>query len=181
MFQNLFNLHREFAFDEVIINERRIAESFQYRPSLLPNIEKLRFSPHSTITNNEKNRLTFAATPTPKTFIPTSTSFSNRADIEAFQHKKESIQSIESNEIDLTKLIRETYANNTYRIQIYILSFAKSFYIDLNHLNFLKYQKIGNNNKNQLLHLRKKFPNEQYHVMMLYLLVLINDLFFFII
>jgi hypothetical protein len=116
MFQNLFNLHREFAFDEILINERQIAELFQYRPSLLPNIEKLRFSTHSMIINNEKNRLTFAATPTPKTFIPISTSFSNRADIEAFQQKKESIQPIESNEIDLTKLIRETNANNTYNI-----------------------------------------------------------------
>jgi len=118
MFQNLFNLHREFAFDEILINERQIAELFQYRPSLLPNIEKLRFSTHSMIINNEKNRLTFAATPTPKTFIPITTSFSNRADIEAFQQKKESIQTIkspiESNEIDLTKLIRETYSNNTY-------------------------------------------------------------------
>ncbi len=118
MFQNLFNLHREFAFDEVLINERQIAESFQYRPSLLSNIEKLRFVTHSVITNGEKNRLTFAATPTPKTFLSTSTSFSNRPDIEAFQQKKESIQTIkspiESNEIDLTKLIRDSYANNTY-------------------------------------------------------------------
>jgi hypothetical protein len=108
MFQNLFNLHREFAFDEVLINEHQIARTFQYRPSLLSNIEKLRFP---------KNPLTFAATSTPKTFLSNSTSFSNRADIEAFQQKKESNQRIpspiESNEIDLTKLIRDTYANNT--------------------------------------------------------------------
>jgi hypothetical protein len=118
MFQNLFNLHREFAFDEVLINERQIAESFQYRPSLLSNIEKLRFSIHSMTTNIEKNRLTFTATPTPKTLLPKSTSFSNRPDIEAFQQKKKPIQPIkspiESNEIDLTKLIRETYSNTTY-------------------------------------------------------------------
>jgi hypothetical protein len=124
MFQNLFHLHREFAFDEVLFNERHIAESFQYRPSLLPNIEKIRFPVQSVITNTDKSRLTFAATPTPKTYLPTpvrSTSFSNRADIEAFQLKKESIptktiQPIESNEIDLTQFIRDAYPNNTYVI-----------------------------------------------------------------
>jgi hypothetical protein len=131
MFQNLFNLHREFAYDEIIVNERQIAESFQYRPSLLSNIERIRFnapsiipssiSTSNLITNTDKNRLTFAATPTPKTSLSTavrSTSFSNRADIEAFQQKKETIQPvrpiIESNEIDLTKLIRDSYSNNRY-------------------------------------------------------------------
>ncbi|CAF2607879.1 unnamed protein product [Rotaria sp. Silwood2] len=134
MFQNLFNLHRECAFDKVLVTERQIAESFQYRPSVLYNIEKIVFSinsiissssAHSNIKHNEKNHLTFAATPTPKTTLSTpmhSTSFSNRADIEAFQQKKNSIPSktipiatspIDSNEIDLTKLVRETYLNNT--------------------------------------------------------------------
>jgi hypothetical protein len=121
MFQDLFHLHRESAFDEVLRNEHRLAEAFQYRPSLLPNIEKLRLSTHSMLTNIDKNHLTFAATPTPKTLIPISTSFSNRADIEAFQKRKEPIRRspIESNEIDLTKLIRETYANNTYVFRFY--------------------------------------------------------------
>jgi hypothetical protein len=138
MFQNLFNLHREFAFDEVLINELQIAESFQYRPSLLPNIEKISFPTQSVITNIDKNRLSFAATPTPKTLLPTpvrSTSFSNRADIEAFQQKKEpipskTIQPIESNEIDLTKFIRETYPNNTYVIRFYLneIEFFKILY-----------------------------------------------------
>ena len=128
MFQNLFNLHREFAFDEVLYSERQIAESFQYRPSLLPNIEKIRFPIHSVTAN----RLTFAATPTPKTFLTTpvrSTSFSNRADIEAFQKKKQSVlpKPIESNEIDLTKFIRETYSNNSYVIFCYLLRFYESF------------------------------------------------------
>jgi hypothetical protein len=107
----------------------------------LPNIEKIRFSKppiissssiNSVITNADKNHLIFTATPTPKTSLPTpvhSASFSNRADIEAFQQKKEPIQSkpirimqspIESNEIDLTKLVRDTYSNNTYVIYISI-------------------------------------------------------------
>lgn len=114
MFQKLFILHREFAFNDVLINERQIAESFQYRPSLVPNIEKLRFFKHSVITNNEKTRLTFSPTPTPKIVLPAHTSFSNRADIEAFQQKKEPIQTIESNEIDLTKFIRDEYTKNKY-------------------------------------------------------------------
>ncbi|CAF0792586.1 unnamed protein product [Rotaria sordida] len=134
MFQNLFNLHRECAFDEVLASERQITESFKYRPSVLFNIEKIHFpinsiisslSTHSDIKHSEKNHLTFAATPTPQTSLPTpirSTTFSNRADIEAFQQKKNSIPSktmqitkspIDSNEIDLTQLIRETYPNNT--------------------------------------------------------------------
>jgi len=123
MFQNLFNLHREFAFDEILITEHQISQSFQYRPSLISNIEKLRLP-----MNNEKNSLTFTATPTPKTFLSNSTSFSNRADIEAFQQKKESNQRIpspiESNEIDLTKLIRDTYANNTYELKFQIFDFS---------------------------------------------------------
>jgi hypothetical protein len=102
MFQNLFRLHREFAFDEVLTNEGRIARAFQYRPSLISNIEKLRFTNNSTT----------------KKILPNSTSFSNRAHIEAFQQKKETSQrilpTIESNEIDLTKLVRDTYANDTY-------------------------------------------------------------------
>ncbi|UJR27844.1 hypothetical protein I4U23_009109 [Adineta vaga] len=76
---------------------------------------------NSVIANTEKNRLIFSATPTPKTAVHL-TSFSKRADIEAFQQKQESMQlksieklptPIESNEIDLTKLIRDTYPNNT--------------------------------------------------------------------
>ncbi|CAF1288436.1 unnamed protein product [Adineta steineri] len=134
MFQNLFNLHRELALDAVIINERQIAATFQYRPSVLPNIEKIRFSKTSVIssslvnsvmTTTDNNRLIFTATSTPKASAPTpvhSTSFSNRADIEAFQHKKESLESkstpkqyssIESNEVDITQLVRDTYSNNT--------------------------------------------------------------------
>ncbi|CAF4770370.1 unnamed protein product [Rotaria sp. Silwood1] len=133
MFQNLLNLQHDCAFNEVLASERQIAESFQYRPSVLFNIEKICFSinsmissssTHSDIKHTDKNHLTFTATPTPKTSLPTpsrSTSFSNRADIAAFQQKKNSIPSktipivqspIDSNEIDLTKLIRETYPNN---------------------------------------------------------------------
>ena len=134
MFQNLLNLHREFAFDKVLLSERRITESFQYRPSVLPNIQKLRLpkppslssssSMHSVISNTERHRLVFSPTPTPRTRLPTpvhSTSFSKRADIETFQHKQESlplkstqkpISPIESNEIDLTKLVRETNPNH---------------------------------------------------------------------
>ena len=82
MFQNLFDLHRELPFEQILLHERQIAQSFQHRPRLLPNIEKLRCST-STVS---------LAAPV----IPFS--FSNRPEIE-------------SNEIDLTKLIRDTYAN----------------------------------------------------------------------
>ncbi|CAF3205443.1 unnamed protein product [Rotaria socialis] len=125
MFQNLFNLHRQGAFERVRISEHQIAESFQYRPSVLANIEKLRL-PMNSITSSssihsEKNHATFTATPTPNTSLATpvrSTSFSNRADIQAFQQKKNPVSlkilpAIESNEIDLTKLIRETNQNKT--------------------------------------------------------------------
>lgn len=96
MFQNLFHLHREFAFDEVIKQEQRIAELFQYRPTLLPNIEQLRAT------------LSVKSTP--------NKSFSNRADINAFQHKTETSlpripSPVPSNEIDLTKFIRDTQPN----------------------------------------------------------------------
>jgi hypothetical protein len=125
MFQNLFSFHREFAFDKVLLHERRIAEVFQYRPCLISNIDKLGFPMTSVLINQETNPLHFSAKRTPKTFLSASTSFSNRADIEAFQQKKQSpIQRIptpiESNEIDLTKLIRDTNQNNTYVFEVEI-------------------------------------------------------------
>ncbi|CAF1092793.1 unnamed protein product [Rotaria magnacalcarata] len=123
MFQNLLNLHNRGDFERVRISEHQIAESFQYRPSVLANIEKLRL-PMNSITSSsrihsEKNHASFTATPTPNISLATpvhSTSFSNRAEIQAFQQKKNPVSpkilpAIESNEIDLTKLIRETNQN----------------------------------------------------------------------
>lgn len=106
MFRKLFILHREFAFHDVIHHESQIAQLFQYRPSLLPNIKSLQFL--------LQNSLRFSSTPIPNTTISSSISFSNRADIEAFQQKKQVIPIIESNEIDLTKLIRDTNPNKKY-------------------------------------------------------------------
>lgn len=104
MFQHLFHLHREFAFDEVLTSEQRIAELFQYRPSLLSNIEKLR------------------ATLPIKPIVTHSKGFSNRADVEAFKQKTDSTplklpSPIASNEIDLTKFIRDNQSNQPYEFQ----------------------------------------------------------------
>lgn len=117
MFQNLLNLHRESAFRKVLINERKIAEAFLYRPSVLINIKKLYFPVHT-----DKIQLTHNASDTSLIKSVSSTSFSNRADVDSFQQKKASIPSTStiestispfpSNEIDLTKLIRETNSNN---------------------------------------------------------------------
>lgn len=98
MFQQLFHLHREFAFDEVLTSEQRIAELFQYRPSLLPNIEKLR------------------ATLPIQPIVTQSKGFSNRADVQAFKQKTNPIplkqaSPIASNEIDLTQFIRDNQSN----------------------------------------------------------------------
>jgi hypothetical protein len=132
----------------------------------LPNIEKIRFSKppvissssiNSVITNADKNHLIFTATPTPKASLPTpvhSTSFSNRADIEAFQQKKEPIRiiksPIESNEIDLTKLVRDTYSNNTYVIYISIIENIDFYFF--NHFirsNQFQFSKISQNWRQQ--------------------------------
>ena len=104
MFQHLFHLHREFAFDEVFTSEQRIAELFQYRPSLLSNIEQL--------------RATLPIKPT----VTHSKGFSNRADVEAFKQKTDPTplklpSPIASNEIDLTKFIRDNQTNQPYGFQ----------------------------------------------------------------
>ena len=113
--------------DQLLVHQHRLADAFQYRPCLLPNVEKLRariaappISNHSVVTA-DKARIRFTATPTPGTTLPApkrSTSFSNRLDISAFSHTKASRQlvngAIESNEIDLTQLIREAKPNNAY-------------------------------------------------------------------
>ena len=126
LFETSFRLHSEVIYDRLLIHQHRIADAFRYRPSLLSNVEKLRgriatppVSDHSVTV--DKARIRFTATPTPRTTLPAltrSTSFSNRADIHAFSHTKASRHlvngSIESNEIDLTQLIRETQPNNAY-------------------------------------------------------------------
>ncbi|CAF1472375.1 unnamed protein product [Adineta ricciae] len=114
MFQKLLSFNRDHSFNEVLLNERQIADLFQYRPSVLPNIKRIAFLKHSNsllqsnpmMQHTDPSRLIFPEAP--KVSIQ-STTFSKRADIEAFQQKQGSIRTrIESNEIDLTQLIRDT-------------------------------------------------------------------------
>ena len=98
-FQQLFQMHRDGVAEENLrSNLRDVDSAFQHRPSIVTNLEKLLAA--------SKQRST------------TSRSFCNRADVQAFQRAKQNGTSvpltrpaIESNEIDLTKLIRETSAS----------------------------------------------------------------------
>lgn len=94
-FQDALRFFQEDALEEVKLILREIETTFPYRPSVRENLEKL----------YAKSKETTSIKP----------SFSNRPDIRAFQRQKHGEISssvrrpmIESNEIDLTKLIRET-------------------------------------------------------------------------
>lgn len=86
LFQKLFRLHREFAFDDVLLNEQEIEKIFQYHPCLISNIEKFA----STLKSPKENF-----------------SFSNRLPMNTYQSTKSNSE-YESNEIDLTQYIRDT-------------------------------------------------------------------------
>ena len=187
MFNNLLCLQHHLAFDEVIVTERQIAESFQYRPSLLCNIEKIHTSLQSSVLPSvkhfetepmKKNPVTCMATSMPKILLTSSvhsTSFSNRAEIEAFQQRKNFMpskiiqpSSIDSNQMDLKKPIRETHLDDKYVFEhshLLSICYMYRFFNIMNdnyflilflffslvqiNLNFQKYLPIDNEKSNQ--------------------------------
>ena len=145
MFQNLFQLHRELPFRQILLHERQIAQSFQYRPQLLPNIEKLRCVT-SLSDPTHPMRLTTPASTVSLSAPGTSIGLNNRAEIDAFHQVNESAAfvrpTIESNEIDLTQLIRDTYSSHGWGSFRSHFSTTPSLLPDQRHSNFPMYRKF---------------------------------------